>query len=699
MLKYAKIIRVFILVAVFLLMATGLTFACGPWFDGAYLVRGSKEQFLSMPEGYFLYELERIVGHKKVKREDGDQKKNTADKDILDLKEFLRNTNLSVGEKQKVLASYSYARTSLLFSDEIPEEFVLYTKGAIAYHENDFKKSIMLWKELLDLPENKRKYKTVWASYMIGKSYLSTRKLQEAIEYFQKTRDYADKGYKDSLDLSDESYGWQALAEYKLRDYASSIHHYLKQLDVVSLSWLCGKIFALDDYSFEKIINDDISRKVLIAWAVSRSPRTYWHKTIDSNPKQNIYNKLLKAVSKMEKQNNINNADRIAWVFYNHGDFINTEKWIRLSDKESPLAQWIKSKLFLRQGKTVEAIEILNGLIVLFNKNQEWNMFYKNDKDNITRTIYAEIGLLQLRRQDYIVAFNTLINGGAYWEDIAYMAEKVLTTEELGNYLKQKPRGGLSVKLEWYYSDRLDNPTVYNSLRYLLARRFVRNGNQGKALEYMPISFRGRHEKFNLREKAKMLFDHLDKGEDNKLSRNKRAGSFFEAALIMRKYGMELAGTELDPDWLVFDGGYAYDDTMEQRFGIITKSRKEYYKGWNDEHIERLIKRQKEIKAERDFFAGSQDEEKRALSSLPDPVKRFHYRFKAADLMWQCSKLLPDNNELKARALCIGGSYIKVRDSQEADKFYKALVCACSETALGKKADKLRWFPEIEDVE
>ena len=162
---------------------------------------------------------------------------------------------------------------------------------------------------------------------------------------------------------------------------------------------------------------------------------------------------------------------------------------------------------------------------------------------------------------------------------------------------------------------------------------------------------------------------------------------------------MELVGTELDPDWFVFNGRFYYDDTLEQRFGIMHEDRKEYYKGWYDEYIKSITERREEIEKERNFFAGSVDEEKRAVSSLPDPPKRFHYRYKASDLMWKCAQLLPNNDELKAKALCIGGSYIKTRDPQLADKFYKELVKTCGKTKLGQEADRLKWFPKVEEGE
>ena len=56
---------------------------------------------------------------------------------------------------------------------------------------------------------------------------------------------------------------------------------------------------------------------------------------------------------------------------------------------------------------------------------------------------------------------------------------------------------------------------------------------------------------------------------------------------------------------------------------------------------------------------------------------------------------MPDNDDETARMLCIAGSWIKARDSETADRFYKAMVRRCGKTDLGKEADKLRWFPKI----
>jgi hypothetical protein len=76
-----------------------------------------------------------------------------------------------------------------------------------------------------------------------------------------------------------------------------------------------------------------------------------------------------------------------------------------------------------------------------------------------------------------------------------------------------------------------------------------------------------------------------------------------------------------------------------------------------------------------------------------NPWRRFHYRYRAADLAWEAASLLPSGDE-KAGMLATAGSWIEHSDPQAADRFYKQLVRCCGSTELGREADELRWFPE-----
>ena len=763
------------------ILMVGNASACGPFFDDAYLVRGSEQEFLSMPEGDFKYELEQISGKKsqpqiqeqvtwdKPKVEYDALRTKTADADINDLKEALKTSKIPGWQKVKVIEAYSERRSAITeyvkkyvptnpwiwYGDQfrseqkdavkikiasdlespfmrlVPKEFILYSEGAIEYHNGAFSDAIKSWATLLNLPANERQYRSMWASFMIGKTYLALNKDKESIPYFEMVRKLAGEGYKDTLGLAQESYGWQALAEYETGQYAASIKHYLKAMDVVSMYRVCRTIADLDDADFEKVVKDETALRVLIGWTVSHSSYYFY-----SNDENSDYIEIAKRLTKIIEKNKLNipadNADRIAWMLYNLGKFQEADRWLVASKERSALAQWIRAKLLIRDGKTDKAIDIMRGLKNSFAKDKEFNRFYGKISTDVERKINTEHSILLLHRNEYLMAFKILLQG-AYWEDIAYVAEKVLTKEELESYLNNTSDAKFSKAqtLEdvesrydpskpkdedpgiWlYYSTNLEKPTLKSALYYLLARRYARDKQWDKALRYMPSAFKiewevgkpnadgyteyeQKNKIVNLKDMLSQLRVHIVTAENARLPARQRAESYFQAALITRQYGMEPIGTELDPDGFVFRGGFAYDDSLITRFAIMDKEVESDYGDWFKEYVYKTKIRREGIKKGRKFIDGSQDEEDRVIGSLPTPFKRFHYRYKAADLMWKCAQLLPNNDELKAQALCLGGTYLKNKDKQEANRYYKALVKTCSNTELGKMTDKTHWFPDI----
>ena len=109
----------------------------------------------------------------------------------------------------------------------------------------------------------------------------------------------------------------------------------------------------------------------------------------------------------------------------------------------------------------------------------------------------------------------------------------------------------------------------------------------------------------------------------------------------------------------------------------------------------------------------SRDERARTLFEAAKSVHRFDWyasraepdsdaqplldRFPSAILAWEAAQLMPNNSDETARVLCLGGSWIKIHDPQAADVFYKALVRRCRKTAIGAEADRLRWFPILDE--
>jgi hypothetical protein len=144
---------------------------------------------------------------------------------------------------------------------------------------------------------------------------------------------------------------------------------------------------------------------------------------------------------------------------------------------------------------------------------------------------------------------------------------------------------------------------------------------------------------------------------------------------------MELVGTELEPDWRVWDGVFSLSGASGYR---LSESPEEVYFEVNGPELPEALMA---------AISASEDEKRRAAINVPNPDQRFHYRWKAADLMWECAYYLPNDNVETMRALWQGGVWIKNRDPQSADRFYKALVWRNWNMPYAQRADKLRWFP------
>jgi hypothetical protein len=188
-----------------------------------------------------------------------------------------------------------------------------------------------------------------------------------------------------------------------------------------------------------------------------------------------------------------------------------------------------------------------------------------------------------------------------------------------------------------------------------------------EAASYLPeiVPRRGRYEfadglerKLGLKSVAERLDVCLRESNDRERSLEERGESLMEAAALTRKWGIDLYGTAHAPDMAIMDGMFEFP-----------------------------------VGPRPDSDWASDDERRRVAASAPVPNRRFHYRWRAADLLWKAAKFLPDNDERTARALWEGGRLIANRDPGGADKFYKALVNRCRKLPIGREADRLRWFP------
>ncbi len=659
------------LVSCFLPLSTPTGRACSHGFDNnAFPLNDA--QLLSLPTADYAAELRRIGMRPDSVAAAGEG--HDAKSDLAELRTAL-GAGVPPKKVERILARYEHFRKEIrLFafgrgrSDlpsaklrvppripaDVPEEFNLYLRGAAAYHLKNFEGARYWWNRLLELPPEKRRYRTVWAAYMIGRTYAFSTdpaKAHLGIEWMAHTRALAAQGFADSQNLARASVGWQARGHLDAREYEHAFDLYFALADSASLAIAAQEALQEPDAVMDRLARHERSAKLITALIISQGGP--WRPHVDKKDAL----RWLAALERAQIQD-LDGADRVAWAAYQNGDVPAARRWLARANPESPMSQWLASKFLLRDGKVDEAAALLAKLVHTWPTNSEWNghrehRFYPAD------SLAGELGVLHLHRGRYVDSMDLMLRAGLF-RDAAYVAERVLTPDELKAY----------VDLHWPPSSVLpdDSPTanpeeiwerrgmpreqIPMRIRYLLARRLTRLGRHADAVPYLPREIRPLHHDYTTAIRG---------GDDRILSRDERGESLWNAAQLARNKGMELMATELDPDFFTRGGSGWREPRLREPTGPITTP--------------------------------SPDERRRATAHAPAPDKRFHYRHVAADHAWAAAQLLPDESDLKARVLHQAGQWLMAQDAPAADRFYKALVRQCGTTRLGRSARRLKWFP------
>ena len=563
----------------------------------------------------------------------------------------------------------------------LPEEFADYFAGAAALRNPDAGNSFReAWERLLARPAGERKYKSTWAAFMLGRTSVQSDD-DRAIEYFQQTRELAKHGFADSTGLAAASLGLEARVELRRGHFQRALELYLQQYGtgdgsaVVSLRWTAGAALAAEGEELAKIARSANERSVVTAYLIcgERSER------FAASDSKGLYatQAWLEAVEAAGVKD-VDSAERLALAAYQEGEFELAQRWVQRAHN-TPVAQWLQAKLYLRAGKVQQAAALFANAaerLPVLSTTETIDSSEFVDSLHVTRgglawefqtsarvRVLAELGVLKLSRGEFEQALDALLRSG-FWEDAAYVAERVLTLDELKTYVDQN----------WPLRDGSTNATAIHApsmvppppldftgdIRYLLARRLTRELRSHEARNYFPTNLQARFDE---------LVVALNAGWTESSPAAQRALALFAAAKIARADGMELLGTELAPDWHIHGGDFEDELTWQYR---ATNS------------VAALAN-----------IAGK-EELRRASLFKADPEERFHYRYQAAFLAWEAAKLMPDNADETARVLVTAGSWLKNRDPDTADMFYKALVRRCRHTAIGAQADRMRWFPVLD---
>jgi hypothetical protein len=383
------------------------------------------------------------------------------------------------------------------------------------------------------------------------------------------------------------------------------------------------------------------------------------------------------------KPGHLDDAEYLGWVAYNNGDYKGAGHWLELSKSDSAAALWLKAKLELRAGKFADATNTMARAIETMKtspayssrEGEEWtngDLFAKGEHWGFVSTASGDLGGLQLARGDFVQALDVLFKG-QLWEDAAFVAERVLTTNELKQYVDALPKTEPPKEGEDYNK----------KLRYLLGRRLVREDRYDDAKQYLPAPYDKVLEKY-----VKALKD----GANEKLSKTERAQAWFTAAWLARYDGMELMGTEGAPDAFAEGGSFEIPDLAKQRrtgaYQTIA-----YDKEGNQLSDQNGNPKMKSVPA---VLKASAREIERLNATKVSPDIRFHYRLIAGALAMKAAALLPDNSEELADVINQAGMWVKDRDEKVGNRYYQVLDHRCAKTKIGQTDRAKHWFVDQE---
>ncbi|MEO7992988.1 MAG: hypothetical protein ABI743_01205 [bacterium] len=589
-------------------------------------------------------------------------------------------------------STYTAAFQIGAFPAGIPREFQLYLEGANAFIAGDTLGADCAWRELLSLPESERHYRGVWAAFMLGRLDASSDQAASN-QYYALAVSLADAGASDPLHLAGASLGAIAQSALWFHDFAAAIHGYLQQValgvpgSLPSLNIAAQK--ALLESSPEELAslaeNAEVA-PVLTAFLLNKfDPPNEWGPHDAGLPASAfpLQQRWLEAVEAASAP--VIEADRLAWIAYQTGDYDLATRWLAQATTLSPHGLWVKAKLALRQGHRGEAKRLLvravkdaperewtaNRMVETYtgsgysysypydpflDYSDQVDIGYGCGNNTPIFRIYGDLGCLQLADGEFTNALTSFLKG-PNWLDAAYVAERVLTVSELKTYVA---RHGPDQELERPRGDEWGG-----SIRYLLARRLARLDCWREAKKYFPVETQPRIDTvIALRSKLK----------GRGLSNEDRALTLYQLARIERHGGIQLLGTEVEPDWFaLWEGNGEYPEQSNRRLDPVSP---ESLLPISASERRRITRHGVEIK----------------------PDLRFHFRYQAAEHAWEASLLLPDNDERLGHILCAAGWWNKNRDPVYADRFYKALVNRCRQLPIGQEADRIRWFPGCGDL-
>ncbi|WP_448725668.1 hypothetical protein [Pseudomonas farris] len=620
----------------------GSALACGPDFP-MRLLDNRGQSLAELPEGNFNFEISRL-GHAIAGLKNATAATNIPGDGYGDAPDYTgqRSTAEQAGltpEQQalvKQLRSLTDARQVEAQGTSLPTEHMFYLAGAVAFNAGDHGLAAEYFQKVLALPADQRALRSTWAAYSLGRALFAMSSeagagpdlLAQSRKAFEQTRQLSIDGFSDPLELGIASLGEEARVARTAGDWDSAIELYATQnlhgsaVGYSSLKLLMADLMAMPDDQLAVLLKGKGVQQLVTASLISRLGWSFG----DQPPSEQKLIKLLQNSTR----GSLDNADRLAAMNYQQGDYASAKAFLEHAG-DGGLAWWLRAKLALRDGDKNAAAAAYAKAAQAFPQNESWGERRTPDWDYETVQpkcrVDGESAILALQRGDYLQAFDQLYRSQSiYWYDAATVAERVLTLDELKQYVDTQVPA--PPPLSQQDRDNYVPLPVAANLRNLLGRRLLREGRYDEAPGYFDNAV--------LQARAKWYGEWRNDAE-SKWWPTKRAFAYYYAATVARYDGMELLGYEMSPDYAIFGGNYSLEAP--------------------DLKVGPLI---------------AEGEVQRRQATVAQPNERFHYRYIATALASKAADHLPHTSQAFASVLCKASTW--GTSLQEQSAFYRRYV-------------------------
>lgn len=535
----------------------------------------------------------------------------------------------------------------------LPESVRLYTAGAVAFAHDDLASAAVSFQAVLDRPFPESAARAVWAAYMLGRLAAEQGDPAGAATFLAQTRALAGQGAPDPLRLATASLGDEARLRLDAGEVPQAVALYAEQAAAgsdegeQSLRMVAEDLMAHPE-RLADAVRDPLTQRLLVIYALALAG-DYLHAVhtggtsddyegffprgdLDTTPLRTLFDAVWRSGVTVAE------TDRLAALAYQLGDYEAAKSLAAASG--TALALWLQAKLELQAGHDGAGGRLLAQALHISAQSDDAGSL----EPSSAGLLRGEAATWTLGRGDFVQAMTVLWpTAQTYWGDAAYLAERVLTTDELKAFVNAN---AAEPELQ---STELGTIVPVNQVRSLLARRLMRDGRYDEASAYFD---RLAKQAPDTKADAVAFARGLRRSHEAFWASN-RAQAGWDAALLLRRQGMELMGTETLPDSKGFmdgdldgelSGGYGPPPggPVSQRWGTFV-----------------------------------QDEVVRYQASRAEPDLRFHYRYLAADQAVQAAAELPPRSQAYAAILCQASHWMLSSHADEkAAAIYRRYVSA-----------------------